>query len=198
MDKQHSKTYSMAFTAGSTLLHEAVSISLVYRKQHNDWDAVKLIVLKENILASVKHSSSIRVFREVQQRLALLTENQLDLLIKGDGGEQKCMVWLAICKRYKFIADFAHEVLNEKVQMFESIISQDDYHAFYHKKASWHEELDNLKESTQQKVRTVIFRMLHEIGYLTDTNRINTILLPETVKGVITEDNPELLSIYPY
>lgn len=198
MDKQHSKTYSMAFTAGSTLLHESVAISLVYRKQHNDWKAVKIIVFQENILASVKQSSSIRVFREVQQRLALLTENQLDLLIKGNGMEQKCMVWLAICKRYAFIADFARELLNEKVQMFETIISQKDYHTFYHKKASWHEELDALKESTQQKVRTVIFRMLHEIGYLTAANQINTILLPDSVKEVVAEDNPEMLNIYPY
>ena len=192
------KIYSMAFTAGSILFQESITIAIEYRKCQNDWNMTKQMVYTRNMLSSVKSSSSIRVYREIQQRLALLTENQLELLIEGTINEQKCMIWLAICKRYAFIADFAREVLNEKVQLFEATITQEEYHTFFHKKASWHEELDALKESTQQKVRTVLFRMLKEIGFLTEDSIISTILLTDNVIKVIAEDNPEMLNIYPY
>jgi hypothetical protein len=189
--------YLMSFTAGAALIPETVLIAGELRKQQYDWKKVIDKVKNENIISSVKQSSGIRVLREVRKRIELLTKEEITLLLEGSLIEQKCMLWLAICKRYQFIQDFAREVIHEKIQLLEQKLTEDDYHKFFHKKASWYEELDTLTELTKIKVRTVLFRMLRELGFLSGNGLINTLLLPDTVKQVLESENTDLKNIYP-
>jgi len=181
MKSDNDSAYSMAFTAGAALISESLIIASELRKQHYDWKKVIDSVQTQNMLSSVKQSSTIRVLREVRQRLELLKTEEIDLLLDGTVPEQKCMLWLAICKRYKFIFEFAVEVLREKVRLMDLRLTPEDYENFFHRKASWFEELDNLSDSTKTKVRTVLFRMLRELGFLSREGQILAILLPEVV-----------------
>jgi hypothetical protein len=55
-------------------------------------------------------------------------------------------------------------------------LSETDYRAFILRKIDWHPELDGIKESTQNKIRTVLFRMMREADLLDNDDHIQRIL----------------------
>lgn len=139
--------YLMSFTAGSLLYQE----SLVLAEQHKDhqgWDGVREQVLANNLLRMRTNSAARRIFREVSARLDELTPEQINLLVHGNHQEQRLLLWLAICRRYRFIYDFATEVIREKALRLDMSLRVDDYDVFYNRKAEWHPELDELSDST--------------------------------------------------
>ncbi len=107
------ENYNMSFTTGGLFLRESVEIAELYLQDH-DWDSVKERALEENILQFRKVSSSIRSLQEILKRLYNLEEEELELLVNTNAKEQKQLLWLAVCKTYRFICDFAVEVIRDK------------------------------------------------------------------------------------
>ena len=104
--------YSMSFTSGALLYRASLVIAELYA-QLADWQAVRDRVLAGNLLQMRTNNASIRVCREVISRLKLLTPAELELLLGGLPDDQRYLLWLALCKRYRFIYDFAVEVIYE-------------------------------------------------------------------------------------
>jgi len=111
--------------------------------------------------------------------------------------EQKQFLWYMVCKRYEFIRDFAIEVLNQRYKLLYSSLEEYDFIVFFNEKADWHDELRNLKESTQTKIRTVLFRMLREADLVSADGLIIPCVLSPVVINQIMVDAPWSLSIYP-
>lgn len=115
----------------------------------------------------------------------------------GSRQDQIQILWLAACKHYQFVKEFATEVIREKFLNFDYMVTYDDYDAFFNAKAEWHEELESLSESTTKKLRQVVFRLAHEVDILSVNNMINpAILSPEVIAAIATED-PSNLMIFP-
>ena len=146
--------YNMSFTAGGLLHKEASKIAQLYQKLQN-WDLVKQEALQSNTLQARTASSSVRVLREVTNRLKCLTPPQLELLANGSNQEQGLLLWIAACKRHQFIREFATEVLREKYLRLDFRLTQEDYIRFFNSKAEWDERLDALSDSTQKKIQQV-------------------------------------------
>jgi hypothetical protein len=163
--------YKLSFTATALGLLESVKVAEVYLGCH-DWDLTKEIINEENVLQSRTISRSKRVAWEIVHRLSLLTEDQLELLVEGTLEEQRLLLWFAICNYYKFIREFAIEVLHEKFIVMDMHLDEDDYHTFYLRKLDWHPELDEITESTQYKLRWVLFKTMREAGLLNEDNQI--------------------------
>jgi hypothetical protein len=86
---------------------------------------------------------------------------------------------------YRFIREFAVEVVRERFVTLRSDLHYDDFDAFYNAKAEWHEELEKNSLSTRNKLRQVLFRMLREADLLTKNNVIKVALLtPRLVKTI--------------
>ncbi|RLB70496.1 MAG: DUF1819 domain-containing protein, partial [Deltaproteobacteria bacterium] len=100
----------MSFTTGGLFYQESVSLTNLYLKIKN-WPEVKETALANNLLQARTQSTAKRVLQEITSRLALLTDSQLKLLATGTRLEQNYLLWLAVCKRYAFIREFALEVL---------------------------------------------------------------------------------------
>lgn len=190
------KKYNLSYSSGGLHYQESVIIAELYH-EINDWKAVKIDCLEKNRLQTRTQSHGERVSREVISRLKELTENQLNLLIEGTRQEQGCILWLAICKRYRFIRDFAIEVIREKFLTMEMQVFPEDYDAFFNRKADWHDELEKITETTQKKAKQVIFRILREVDILSTENIIAPMLLPPQVVDVIEQDDPSYMMIFP-
>ena len=188
--------YAMSFTAGTLLYHESVKLAELYRDL-KDWRAVKNNALDDNLLQARTQSAAKRICRETISRLKLLTDAERDLLLNGTRQEQNHLLWLAICKRYRFIRDFAVEVLREKYLRLDLMLTNDDYEIFFNNKAEWHDELESLAESTREKLRQVVMKMLREADLLTGHNTINPAMLsPDFIKTVY-QDSKEYLAVFP-
>lgn len=186
----------MSFTAGGLLHRESVIVAEVYA-QLNDWVKVRQEAISTNLIQARTQSSSIRVYREISSRLSLLTEEQLQILYDGLRKEQNLILWIAACKRYRFIHEFAAEVIREKFLRMDIEITLEDYDSFFYDKAEWHEELESLKDTTKKKLKQVVFRMLREAELITSKNVIIPVILTRRVALAIMNDNPYNFSVLP-
>ena len=188
--------YKLSYTGVSLAVSESVAVAEAYL-QLRDWDKVKEKVWDENLLKARTKSSIQRVYQEIWPRLDQLSDEQLELLVEGDLQEQRHLLWYAICKRYAFIREFAIEVLHEKFLRLDYELTEFDYRAFYNRKADWHLELDQIKETTQVKMRTRLFWMLQETGIISEDNMIIPVKLSRRVIDGLAPDSPEDLRIFP-
>ena len=186
----------MSFTAGTLLYHESVKLAELYRDLE-DWQIVKQKALDENLLQVRTQTAAKRVCREAVSRLKLLTEAELNLLLAGTRQEQNHVLWLAVCKRYRFIYDFAVEVLREKYFQLDLVLTGEDYEIFFNNKAEWHDELGALAESTREKLRQVVMKMLREADLLTEHGTINPAMLTPDFATTVYKDSKEYLAVFP-
>ncbi len=108
-DSMAKNRYSMSFTAGALLYQE--SLTLAHRHDTlGDWDLVRAAVVEGSLLKMRTLSASKRIYKEVAGRLRRLGEPGLDLFLTGTRQEQNHMLWLGVCKRYRFIHEFAVDV----------------------------------------------------------------------------------------
>ena len=105
-------TYSMSFTTAPLLFQETLLVAELYAAER-DWQLVREQALRENLLQMRTVNSAKRIFSEISSRLRQLTPAQMELLLTGSRREQNYLLWLAYCKRYRFVYDFAVEVLRE-------------------------------------------------------------------------------------
>ena len=186
----------MSFTSGAILYQESLTVAELFAELE-DWGAVRDEVVAQNLLQMRTLNASKRICQEVISRLKLLTPDQLDLLIDGTRQEQLHMLWLAVCKRYRFIYDFAVEVVREQFLRLNYQLTYDHYQTFFLEKAAWHPEVERVAESTRAKQRQIIFKMLREVDILTnDHGIIPAFLSPRTIER-IGQDDPRYLAIFP-
>lgn len=189
-------TYSMSFTVGALLYHESVTVADLYQELES-WETVRDRVIEDNLLQIRTQRSSQRIYQEVSSRLKILSRSQLSLFQEGTQEERKYLLWLAICKRYRFIHDFAVEVIREKYLRLDLELSKDEYDIFYYDKAEWHPEVERIADRTRRNQRQMIFKMLRDAELLSSDGRIVPALLSPLLVEVIAEENPAHLAIFP-
>jgi Putative inner membrane protein (DUF1819) len=186
----------MSFTTGALFYCESVRLVALF-VDLKDWNAVRNTVLADNLLQTRTQNTSKRVCREIISRLKTLSVQELELLIKGTSQEQAYLLWVAICRRYTFIGDFAVEIIRERFISLKVDLSNEDFEAFIHKKSEWHSEIDAIQPSTRSKLRQILFKMLREAELLTVNNTINAALLSPRLVQVIAHHKRQDLLFFP-
>lgn len=189
----HNEKYSMSFSTGALFHLESVRLAGLYGDLE-DWNLVRNQVVEYNVLQARTFNTLQRVCREVISRLKTLIPGELEMLVKSNHQEQAYFLWLAVCRRYKFIADFAIEVLRERYITLKTDLTHEDYDCFYNHKSEWHSELDEISLATKLKLRQVLFKMLRDADLLTENNMINAAMLsPGLVELIHQGDRREIL-----
>lgn len=178
----------MSFTTGSLYHRESVKLAALYLEL-GDWNAVRDKVISNNLLQTRTLNTLKRVCREVISRLKTLSIEELDFLVEANPQEQGYLLWLATCRRYRFIADFAIEVLRERYITLKSDVNHEDFDSFFNRKSEWHAELDAIQPTTRNKLRQVLFRILREAGLLASNNIINAAILSPELLNAISHNN---------
>lgn len=188
--------YCMSFTAGSLFCSESVRLAVVFLEL-NDWNLVSEKVLFDNLLQARTQSTSKRVCSEIISRLKTLDPREIDLLVHGSVQEQGYLLWVAVCRRYRFIADFAVEIIRERYISLKTDLSYEDFDSFFNRKSEWHPELDELQASTRNKLRQVLFKILREAELLTVNNTINAAMLSPRLLETISRGRRKDLLLFP-
>ncbi|MFZ4438675.1 MAG: DUF1819 family protein [Syntrophales bacterium] len=188
--------YNMSFTAGGLWYRESVEFARLYLTL-KDWQDVRRRALGDNLIQARTASTSVRICREICQRLAQLNLEELQILSDGSTQEQRQILWLAICRRHRFIYDFAVEVIREKYLHMSLDLTYEDYDVYFNAKAEWHDELEKLTVKTRSKIRQVLFRILRETDLLTKGNTINSAMLTQRVAKTVGKYCRDDLAIFP-
>jgi len=188
--------YSMSFTTGSLFHSESVKLATLYVDLGN-WDSVRDKVIEENLLQARTLNTLKRVCREVVSRLKMLSSGEIEFLVACNHQEEAYLLWLAVCRRYSFIADFAVEVLRERYVTLKIDLTYEDFDSFFNCKSEWHLELDEIASATRSKLRQVLFKMLRETDLLTANNMINAAMLSPRLLALIQQSNGRDVLYFP-
>lgn len=181
------------------MLHETNEVMKEFLKC-KDWEKVKDITIEENIMQKNSVSSRKRVFVEIKRRIESLTSQQLEYVNEANSSDIRNLIFLSILKTYKFICEFMLEVILKKVLMFDYKILNSDYEAFFESKKYAVEQLENITESTQYKLKQVLFRILEEASIIDSTKNKNIQKphLSSDLCELIVRDNPIYLKAFLY
>lgn len=145
-----------------------------------------------------KTSSIKRKNQEFRKRLDNLSQAQIDGLLEGDSILKRQIAYLSVCKLYDLIREFVVEVLREKMILMDYQLTEGEYLSFFRRKMIDHPELEELSDTTEKKVKQVVFRILAEAGVIDSVkNKVlqYQILEPQLIR-LIKGDNPKWFEIF--
>ena len=190
----------MSFTAGAAMLNEMHAVAEALLACDGDWERTKDKTFKENLMEKEKMSSNIRYFALMKQRLEVLNEAELNMLVNGTVADRRLIVLLAICKAHSFIYDFISENVRDCFYNQYEKISHANFNEFYNEKKYEHPEIEQVSELTVAKMRQVVFRILEQTELIEDawSGILRRPYLSEAVERLVVKDDPKWLAIYLY
>jgi len=188
--------YKMSYLLGGLYYNESIMINQ-FLDELKETQNLKHEIVKQNLLKTKKERTAKRMASEIIPRILSLTEVEREILKTGSREEKKHILWLACCKTYRFIREFARDILHEYTITARKTITYTDYEAFYNNKADSSEKLEALKESTRKKLREVLFKMMKEAELINSDKEITPVMVSTRVRQAIKRDDPEFLLIYP-
>ena len=185
--------YNFAFVATTLRLNDFRRVVELLRQ--NPESGINELI--ENF-SSRKAKTNKRVLYEYIKRYECLTPAQIDLFLKVGAYEQAQISFLSCCKAYSYLADFVVEVVREKFLVFDTELTEADYRSFVNSKSDFHNEINELAETTLKKVKQHVFKMIEEGGLIDSvkTRIIQPQYLSNDLKNVIIRDNPEWLKLF--
>ena len=195
-DTPSDSRYALSFTTGALLAREAAVLAPVYVEER-EWERVRDRAVEGNLLQARTYRSGVRLARETVKRLSVLTDDEAELLVDLTASERGYLMWAAACRRYELIGEFAEEVVRERFLLLVSTLGYEDFDIFVRSKALWHEELAEIKDSTLQKLRSNVFKMLREAELLSESGSIIPAVLSERVAARLSARTPSDLRFFP-
>lgn len=135
---------------------------------------------------------------EYKKRLQTLTEAQTVALLESDLIMQRQLAYLSVCKLYEFFREFVLEVLREKMILMDYQLTEGEYLSFFRRKMMDHPELETLSETTEKKVKQVVFRILAEAGIINSAKEkvLQYQLLEPKMIHLIKDDHPKWFEVF--
>lgn len=188
--------YTLKFTAGAGLVAESIKTAELFC-EHQDWRKVRETIILNNTFQSRTRSTLVRLYREVQGRLAVLTNDEIALLVSGSEMEKRHLIWMAICLKYRLIREFVVEVLLNRYDSAQYSLSHTEYDQYFDDKSDFFPSLAKASTTTKKKARQIIFRMLSECGLLDESGEIRPQHLSKELRRVLVAVGHDGLRIYP-
>lgn len=189
--------YKMSFAVGGLLLNESVEVARMHA-QSEAWDATLQRAFDGGVTSLPKAASRRRTLREIVNRISTLDEEELDYLVeRADRQDQQALLWLATCRAYRFVREFATEVIHERFLSFQLDLPLESFDVLFAAKAEWDEGLAGISPMTRAKLRQVMFRIMREANVISDDNRILSAYVSPRLKTMLAEKSPRDLVVFP-
>lgn len=189
--------YKMSFSTGGLFVNESVHMARLH-KEGEDWTETLTRGLSTGATALPKAASNRRTLREIVNRISCLTAQELNFLSdEADRPEQEALLWLATCRAYRFIREFAIEVIQERFLSYRLDLPIDTFDHFLEAKAEWSSDLASISRSTRLKLRQVLFRMLREAGVIDTADKIRPAYVSSRLRALIASHDPADLQVFP-
>lgn len=189
--------YKMSFTSGGLFLTESVTVAGMHRSGE-DWKDTLERALHEGTTSLPKAASNRRTLREIVNRLMTLNDDEVRFLIDEAGRqEQQYLLWVAACRAYRFVREYAVEVICDRFLAYQLDLPLESFDIFFEAKADWDDGLASISDSTRNKLRQILFRMMREAGVVSDDHRIQSTYLSAQLRALIEATSPADLAVFP-
>jgi hypothetical protein len=154
--------YSVSFTAGALMREEAERIIEEVNR------GTPLESVDPDVLDIDSHRGRNRKTMEVVKRLQSTDRSVWEDFLGLSHAEQYVLLYCCCLKTYRLLFDFHMDVVLPKWQSFDRDLRPHDARRFLERRADDHPEIDEWGESTWEKARQVMLKMLREAGLLED------------------------------
>ncbi|WP_236036988.1 MULTISPECIES: DUF1819 family protein [Bifidobacterium] len=212
---QNEQRYRLSFTVGGLLAPQGRIVAALFVDDEDCADPhvlahdetelgeriarIRRRAIDENALTIRTQAANSRMVSEVIKRLSTLSGTELCHLASADtpAADRHALMWVAMCRYYALVGQFAHDVLRDRYLMGMPTVTYEDYDRFILAKAMWHPELETLSTTTAAKLRSNLFKAIHEAGLVDKTdNTLQPALLGNTLTGIL-EHRPESFGFFP-
>jgi len=188
--------YKMSFSTGGLFLNETLAVARLH-VAGEPWSVTISRALTEGATSLPKAASQRRTLREIVNRLSTLTDMERDyLLTQADRDDQLALLWLATCRAYRFVREFATEVLRERYLSFQLDLPLESFDILFAAKAEWDDGLASISPSTRAKLRQVLFRMMREAHVISNDSRIQSAIVSSRLRAMLEQDCPADLVLF--
>ena len=184
--------YPLSFTGASLCPHAMADIARAYLKQ-GDWAATREYVIENDVLTTARNSTAARRLNELVLRLETLSEEEIEFLANANVFELRQMCYIACCRSYPFLRSFVQHVLLPKALSYQYDVRDSDYARWFDQEAVSHPRLNEITESTRDKLKSRSFALLAEAGII-DSARTRNITPPQVsyeIERMIARHQPE-------
>ena len=189
--------YKMSFSTGGLFLNESVVVAKLHRAGESCADTLER-ALNEGATTLPKVASNRRTLREIVNRLLTLSDEEIQFLTEEAGRqEQQYILWMATCRAYRFVREFAVEVVYDRFLSYHLDLPLESFDIFFEAKADWDDGLASISNSTRNKLRQILFRMMREASILSEENRIQSAYLSARLRLLIDVRDPAGIAVFP-
>ncbi len=193
--------YKASFTREQFLFHEMRTVSQLMMENKSD-EEIKKFVIDDNLFQYPTEKSVERMVRNCLKRLHLLDDIRLVSIIANgtsDSAKQVCLY--AMMNQYRVINEFMTSVIGEKYRLRDFSFSKKDMNVFFSRLQEQSDVVASWSDSTIQKLKQVIVKMLVDTEYLDNTKSetLNTILIDFDLKNILIDKRDyAALSVFNY
>ena len=189
--------YRTSFTTGGICLNESVALAGNYNESKG-WNLAIKDTISNFDLSAPKQKSQRRLLSELSSRLKNLHPNELTFFKSyADIAEQRLLLWLAFCRTYRLVREYALEIVQDQYLAYQLDLSTDSFDLFFEHKAEWDDTLASTAPSTRARLRQVLFKTMREAGIISEENRIQSSYLSPQLRRLIEATNPADLAMFP-
>ncbi|UIJ87241.1 DUF1819 family protein [Rhizobium leguminosarum] len=194
---ENDQHYKMSFVVGGLFLNESTDVVTLH-KSSESWHATLQMALGEGITSLPKAASRRRTLREIVNRLSKLKDAELSFFAEtADRADQQAILWLAACREYRFVREFAAEVIRERFLSLQYDLAIESFDTFFAAKAEWSDPLASISPTTRSKLRQVLFRIMREAGIISQDNKILATYISPQLYRIIAGHSPSDLQLLP-
>lgn len=164
-----SKTlYKGDIVAGSLMVSESRKIAELLLEGDDDKNFLNK-VLKDNLLQKRSPVTAKREARLILARLKGLDSDFWYLVRDGSQEQTIQVLFCAALKQNRLLGDFVQQVIQTKIKTFQKEISIQDWQAFFEQCQNLEPAIGKWSETTRNKVRQVIFKILAQAQIINST-----------------------------
>ncbi len=175
MEKIDSKIYKGDIVGGSLLVRESQIIARLLLENADDQRWHQAIVI-ENLLQKRTPETAKRQTRLLKDRLTLMEPEGWTLIVQGPSDVVIQALLAASIKHSRLLGDFMRTIVKSHWQVFKKRISARDWQNYLDMCIQIDPNIQNWTAATRAKIKQIIFRILAEAKYVTNTRALE--LLP--------------------
>ncbi len=182
--KNHPHIYSGDIVAGSLLIPESRTIASLLKKNISS-EQWRQAIEVDNVLQKRSPLTAKRQARLIKNRLSLMPEGFLDLVENSSHEVTTQALLAAAIKHSRLLGDFLDQIVQDHWRTFQKQLTSRDWDHFLDLCVQKDPHIKNWSESTLNKLRQVIIRILAEASYIDGTKTQN--LLPVTIVAEVRQ-----------
>ena len=163
--------YGAGITAGALKIPESRLIADLLLRQVDD-EGWKDAIVTKNVLQARSPATARRLTTLIRRRLATMGPDLWKLVRDGNGTVATHAVFVAAVKHSPLLGDFLEIVVGEQYRLFSKSLTNSMWDDYLEGCRERDPEMPQWSETTRKRLRSSVFQMLAQAGYIEDTSSL--------------------------